>query len=171
MKGDNSDVEELIKFLQQLEERLRIFIEEDSEYFIKRYPKKIFGKSINQWKQAWENTQLHFKSARDYLVIIKSTESLENVGLTGSELQIKLMVLEEAYDELMELESRFFKKSKSEKKSTGQRFRRLKDHREKYFDHADTILSSLGNVGIPGIDAISEFKTVIEKVLKWWGRA
>jgi len=108
----------------------------------------------------------------NYLNEYQPIQELEKAGLTGSELKLKLFLVSESYNGLLNYERKNEKRDyPGTRGNLGQRIRRRIEHWMKYFDHANTILGSLGSLGIPGAEAISEFKSAIEIFLKWWKKA
>lgn len=164
------DISKLVKFIDDLESQLDYFIEYRSKSFLKSsYDDEL---TLRLLLNAWQSTKPRFITLRDHLQKMESLEKLQSVGLTGSELYLKLYYFNESLDELKTEEIKF-KKLESPVKMNYiiRQFRRLKDHWEKCLDFANIILGSLSIAGVPGADAIGEMKDTIEKIIRWWKRA
>lgn len=167
---DDSDIDKIINFSKTLQNRLDYFIEARVIYFQnKQQPtRKVL-------LQAWDETSVHFDTMLHYLREKRPVKELESVGLVGASLDLKLILVEQSLQELIEVEESFQREGGLvDEKQPPSRWRfqnRIKKSWEKYLDHANTMLGSLGSAGVPGADAIDEFKSVIEKILKWRRRA
>jgi len=176
MSSNTTSITKLVTFSNHLQERMDFFVTNRASIFFKNKKSTDFHNNLILLEKAWEKTSKRFNKLQKYLEELKSIEELEKVGLTDSELDFKLALVNDSLIELKEIDKRFSeileeKNEFNNKRSISQKIRRLADHWEKYFDHADTILGSLSIAGVPGADGISEIKTGVEKVLKWYGRA
>ena len=176
MASNLTSITKLVTFSNQLEERMEFFVNNRASIFFKNKKSSDIHNNLILLEKAWEITSERFYELQKYLEEFESIEELEKVGLTDSELDFKLALVNDSLIELKEIDKRYSKKlleknDSNNRRSISQKIRRLADHWEKYFDHADTILGSLSVAGVPGADGISEIKTGVEKVLKWYRRA
>ena len=170
MSNEIEDSQKLTEFSHHLEHKIDFFVFNRGPSFLKIRIAKNTEKSYLMF-QAWKETKPRFEELRNNLSSDESITKLKDVGLTGSSLAFKLSLVEEAIEELMKEEDFFEEKNYSDKpKNRLSKLRKLKKSWRKYFDHADTIIGSIGAAGIPGADAIGEFKTGLEKILDWWGK-
>lgn len=119
----------------------------------------------------WSDNKEYFSVLTSYLEKKRPLQKLKEGGLTGSQLKLKLHLVDQSLKEL-ELQEKKFQLFKPEGKSKGfkiwHELKTLKNFWQQYFDHINTILSTLGVMGIPGSDAINEFVMLLEKLLHWW---
>lgn len=171
-----SDTTKLIIFLDKLEERLNYFLKERAKlYFETQELNRRTNENVNLMRllvTAWEETRPRFKDLKNSIQSRDYAGKLKLVGLTGPELKLKLLVVDESYDDLQIEEEKFGFYDERTGRGSGLRFwhklMKLKEKWEKYLDFADTILGSLSSAGLPGADAISELKETVEKLLSWW---
>ena len=169
-------ITKLVTYTNQLEERMEFFVTNRASIFIVENKSTVLQNNLILLEEAWEKAKKRIDELRKYLEEFKPIEELEKVGLTDYELDFKLALVNDSLIELKEVDERFSKKleqknDSNNRRSISQNIRRLADHWEKYFDHADTILVSLSVAGVPGADGISEIKTGVEKLLKWYKKA
>jgi len=169
--NSHEDVDDLVLFLKQLNDKMDFFMLNRAHYF---FVDPLFDNSndYSLLNLAWKSIKPRFEKLQNYLYNQQSYEQLHEVGLTGNELQLKLYVVKQSLSELETQEKKFQKIAELKGRGKGFRFwhwlRKLKEKWEKYFDHSNTILGSLGSAGLPGSEAINEFKIVLEKLLHWW---
>lgn len=171
MSNEIEDSKKLTEFSHHLEHKIHFFVSNRGPSFLKIRNDKNAKKSSLMF-EAWKETKPRFEELRENLSSNESITKLKDAGLTGFSLAFKLILVEEATEELMKEED-FFTEEKdySDKpKNRLNKLRKLKKFWRKYFDHADTIVGSMGVAGIPGAEAIGEFKTSLEKILDWWGK-
>jgi len=171
MSNQIDDSKKLKEFLTHLELKMNIYVHEWGPLFLKIKNNKN-GEKTRLMFNAWNETREQMNELRSIITSEESLVKLKLVGLTGSSLDFKLSLVEESVEELEELERLEIEEgnfSDMPKKRLGL-LKKLKKSWGKYFDHADTIIGSMGAAGLPGADAVGEFKTVLEKILNWWGK-
>ncbi len=176
MATNITPITKLVTYSNQLEERMEFFVTYRASFFINENMSDDFQISIILLKKAWKQAKPRIYELRAYLQEYNPIEKLESVGLTGPELDFKLALVNDSFIELMKIDEKFSKNidevnESKNNRSSAQLIRRLADKWEKYFDHADTVLGSLSIAGVVGADGISEIKTGVEKILKWYKRA
>ena len=166
MSAKTDDIQKLKKFLDNLECRIDLFVYGVNPFLLQTKSKDN-NKEICLMQDAWKETRPRFKELHKYLSSEKAFKKLEKVGLTASSLAFKLNPVEEAIKRIQKV-----MKLRQEEKSPGKPRKRtvlskLRNSWREYFEYADIIIGSMGAVGIPGADAVGEFKSVLEKILKW----
>jgi len=170
MSFEKTDYKKLEEFLQELEYKMDLFVYEWGPSFLK-IKNNDDTKKARLMREAWKETSPRFKELQKYLSSEESIEKLEKVGLTASSLAFKLSLVEESIEEINKvMESKTMVETSDIPKKRLGFLKKLKKPWQKYFEHADTIIRSMGVAGIPGADAIGEFKTSLEKILNWWGK-
>ncbi len=165
MSVETGDIQKLKEFLDDLECYIGLFV--DEEPFPHSFKNKDDNRKINLMRNAWKETRPRFEKLREYLSSEKAFKKLEEVGLTASSLDFKLSLVEESMRRIDKVRELGSKEEISDKSHKRFRFSGLRNPWRKYFEYADIIIGSMGAVGIPGADAIGEFKRVLEKILKW----
>ena len=159
-------VHDLKSFSEVLENKVDFFVKNRFYIFI-NYDKR-FDEKTKKIDPAWRKCKIRFKSLNNFIKKLDSNEDVESVGLTGPELEFKLILVD---DSLLKLEEVDPPELETNLAKTDHWFRRfanqVKKHWEKFFELSDVILGSLASIGAPGAHAISEVKTAIEKTLKW----
>ncbi len=172
MSNHNDDIQKIIFTLKTLEKKINEFMKTRAHDF---FNEPLFSKSYDYslLSDGWISNKDHFYELISYLEREKPLRKLKDGGLTGKELDLKLHAVEQALQELESQEEKF-QSFKPEGKSKGfkiwHQLNKLKNFWQQYLDHINTILGTLGVLGIPGSDAINEFMMVLEKLLKWWNK-
>jgi len=151
------DVKAIIKFLHDLQSQLEEFIE---KYEIINPQRNEF---YEDFSKAWKDVKLNFPKVEKYLKSSNDVRNrLEDEGLTGNQLTLKLNVYYFAVNKIKKAEDDYY----TERSYRPQRRSRLRRFWGWALEVADIILGSLGDAGVPFVGAISEFKDVTEKVTK-----
>lgn len=156
-KNIDDDINRLIKFIKDLQI--------DMGFFVEQYQKIVpeHDDLHETFDLAWSETKPNFTDAIKYLHDKKPYSALSEVGLTKNQLNLKLKVFYLARKEFQTAKENFDYSEKAPKER-----RTLSKAINWLFEHGDTILGSLGSIGIPGTDAIKEFidvgKILIQKL-------
>jgi len=159
-------VYDLKSFSKELEDKMDFFVKYRFHIFINA--DKRFDEKTETIDSAWIKCKIRFEDLNIFVKNLDSNEKLESVGLTGPEMDFKLILVE---DSLLALEKVDPPELDPHLPETDSLFRRsankIKKHWEKFFELSDVILGSLASIDAPGAHGISEVKTAIEKTLKW----
>jgi len=159
---DAKDIEKLVHFLKSLENKLGYFISNFHELMPEEKEIAIIFKDTRY------DIKHRFVIMQEYLFEKNPIQKLRFVGLTGQELLLKLSVVDLSEQELEELILSYEDVKESENETEIENKKQgLREKLEQFFDHADTVMGSLGEAGIPGAGAAGEAKTVGEKILAW----
>jgi len=151
------DVKAIIQFLDDLESLL--------DEFVEKYEKIIPRRSEfhNDFHDAWGDVKENFPISIKYLKRNENVKGkLEDEGLTGNQLKLKLSMFYFAANKIKKAEDNL----ETNRRNFPQRRYRWKRFWGWALELADIILGSLSAVGVPGVGAISEFKEVAEKATK-----
>ena len=172
MSSYDDDIQKIISMLKTLKRKINEFMKIRAHDFFNE-PLSSNSYDYSLLSDGWISNQEHFSELITYLEKRKPTKKLKDGGLTGKELSLKLHVVEQALQEL-ELQEENFQSFTPEGRSKGfkiwHQLNKLKNFWQQYLDHINTILGTLGVIGIPGSDAINEFVMLLEKLLKWWNK-
>jgi hypothetical protein len=155
----NDSVKKLIAFLNNLESDLGNIIEK-SEVLLADYPELQ-----SLLKGAFKLQEPRFFEMRTYLQNEKLFEILMTHGLVGTELNLKLGIINMARGKAKEAETAFVNSTGVEKSNNKSKWRRWLG---RLLEGSDIIMDSLAEAGIPGAGALGEFKSVTEKLVAWF---
>lgn len=155
----NSDLEAiqlLTAFLDNLEKELKRDVELID--LVQDYPdlKNLLGEVLRVAEERFKLCRYHLNEKKPYLV-------LQEHGLTGVELRLKLGVVVIADKEIEQAWNEMQNSSGPPPGITS----RVKNWIKRKLEVSDIIMGSLAEAGIPGAGALEEIKTVIEKIIKW----
>jgi len=139
------NIQILIKFLRRTEEILESIVKTPQDYILNEFAKD--QEMMSSLSDAWKEVSPKISEVIEKLTLAKQNifRKLSEVGLSGHQLRFKW-------------ESFLRHREQFAKKRTNRMLRRL-------LGCINTILRSLSNV-FPSIDAVNEFKEIIEHMLK-----